>query len=365
MGKNKKKPVWKRILIGVGSVVLALVVVAVGYLCYVVFSYSRIKDKQKLSVLGTGEGATAQKNQSYTIVSQNLGFGAYTADFTFFMDGGKQSRAKSKKSVISCISQGAQKAKDQNPDFVFFQEVDTDSTRSHHVDQRVILRDAFPTYSSVFAVNYHSAYLFYPFTSPHGKSNSGILTFSKFGITSSVRRKLPISTSFSKFLDLDRCYSVSRVPVDGGKELVLYNVHLSAYGGSDKIRKGQMTMLFNDMKAEYALGNYCVCGGDFNHDFTGTSTKDLNGGEGVSFGWAQPFPDRLLPSEISRAIDYDDGEILPTCRNCDVAYKEGNFTIIVDGFLVSQNVQVDSVQNLQTGFVYSDHNPVKMQFTLL
>ena len=58
-----------------------------------------------------------------------------------------------------------------------------------------------------------------------------------------------------------------------GKELVLYNVHLSAYGGSDEIRTAQMTMLFNDMKAEYEKGNYTVCGGDFNHDFTGDSNK--------------------------------------------------------------------------------------------
>ena len=37
-----------------------------------------------------------------------------------------------------------------------------------------------------------------------------------FPITSALRRSLPIETGFTKLLDLDRCYSVSRIPVDGG-----------------------------------------------------------------------------------------------------------------------------------------------------
>ena len=169
--------------------------------------------------------------------------------------------------------------------------------------------------------------------------------------------------SFSKFLDLDRCYSVSRIPTENGKELVLYNVHLSAYGGSDEIRTGQMTMLFEDMKKEYEKGNYCVCGGDFNHDFTGNSTQIFNDSLTVEYGWAQPFPEKLLPDCIVRCMDYE-GDLVPPCRNCDLPYKDGNDTFIVDGFLISQNVECVSVQNINTDFAYSDHNPVVLKFVL-
>ena len=34
-----------------------------------------------------------------------------------------------------------------------------------------------------------------------------------------------------------------------------------------------------EVSAEYQKGNYCVCGGDFNHDFTGDSTLVLGGGD--------------------------------------------------------------------------------------
>lgn len=352
----------KRILIAAVAVLSALLLVVAVYVGYVVFTYSRIADDQPLSVTPAADSAALKTGETYTAYIHNLGFGAYTPDFTFFMDGGTQSWAESEESVERCITASADLADACNPDFILFQEVDTDSTRSYHVNQRELLETRFAEYGSVFAVNYHSAFLMYPFHQPHGASNSGLLTLSKYTPTAAVRRQLPISDGFGKFLDLDRCYSVTRIPVENGKELVLYNVHSSAYGSDDAVRTAQMTMLFADMKREYDAGNYCVCGGDFNHDFTGDSTQKLNGGATAEFGWAQPFPEQLLPKGISRCVNYD--TLVPTCRNCDVPYQAGNFTIITDGFLVSDNVTTVKVQNRQTNFAYSDHNPVLLQFEL-
>lgn len=347
------------------ALLLVILIMVSSYLAYVILTYDRIEDKLALQPEGEGISDALKLGTEYTIVTQNLGFGAYTRDFTFFMDGGKESRAESEDSVINCINAGIDTVMGFNPDFILFQEVDLNSTRSYHVNQYDILSSSFNTYSRVKAVNYDSAYLMYPILEPHGASYSSMATFSKYNITSSLRRSFPISTSLSKFLDLDRCYSVSRISVEGGKELVIYNVHSSAYGGSDEIRTAQMTMLMNDMKAEYDKGNYVVCGGDFNHDFTGDSTQKLNGGMGtLDFGWAQPFPEELIPEGFSRAISYKNGECNPTCRDCDVPYEEGNFTIIVDGFIISDNVKCVEVENIVTGFEYSDHNPVVLKFIL-
>lgn len=354
---------WKKILIAILSALGALLLIVLGYVGYVILDYSRIPDKQDVPIDHAAPDTSVQPDTSYVIVTQNLGFGAYTQDFTFFMDGGTQSRAKSRESVISCISQGAETVAGLNPDFILFQEVDLDSTRSHHTDQYAILREHFPTYSSCYAVNYDSAYLMYPFHSPHGASKSSLATFSAFDMTSTLRRSFPISTSFSKFLDLDRCYSVSRIPVDNGKELVLYNVHASAYGSDDTIRQAQMSMLFQDMNAEYQSGNYVICGGDFNHDFTGDSSQRLNGAD-ADFGWAQPFPADMLPEGFTRCMDYAGEVLYPTCRNCDIPYEPGNFTIIVDGFIVSDNILCEQVTNVDTAFTYSDHAPVQMTFSL-
>ena len=352
-----------------GKIILAALLVVllpvVSYLMYVMLTYDRIEDNLPLSVDGEAESDVVLIGTEYTIVTQNLGFGAYTRDFTFFMDGGKESRAASAESVIECINEGMETVRGFDPDFILFQEVDIDSTRSYHIDQYAMLTDGFAGYSRLKAINYDSAYLMYPFLEPHGASYSSMATFSRFTVESSVRRSFPISTSFSKFLDLDRCYTVSRIKTDNGNELVIYNVHSSAYGGSDEIRTAQMTMLLNDMKSEYERGNYVICGGDFNHDFTGDSTQMLNDGMGtLDFGWAQPFPEDLIPDGFSRAISYKNGTYAPTCRDCDIPYEEGNFTIIVDGFIISDNVKCIEVENVVTGFTYSDHNPVVLKFVL-
>ncbi len=56
--------------------------------------------------------------------------------------------------------------------------------------------------------------------------------------------------------------------------------------------------------------------------------------------------------------------LLHTCRNCDVPYGDDCFTVIVDGFIVSDNVKPTYAEVLDTQFKYSDHNPGIMKFKL-
>ena len=219
---------------------LAVILILVIYLLYLVISYHRIEDNLALQVETSDEGGQQETKklttgEQYSALTYNIGFGAYTPDFSFFMDGGKSSWAKSKDCVLDTVQGAGDLAASLNPDFAMIEEIDLDSTRSYHVNEYDILRNCFPNDYYVFAQNYDSAFLFYPFTQPHGSSKSGIGLFSKYPVTSALRRSLPISTSFSKFLDLDRCYSISRVPVDNGKELVIFALHMSAYGNSDEI----------------------------------------------------------------------------------------------------------------------------------
>lgn len=361
-GKNRKFRWWKIPLV----VILVLLVAVLGYVGYVFGTYSRIEDNKELEV----QDHTAEQvktGEEYTAVSYNIGFGAYTADFTFFMDEGKESRARSKDSVIECVNETTSTALSYDPDFTLFQEVDTDSTRSHHVQEADIIRDRYAEvgdFDDVFAQNYHSAYLMYPLLEPHGASNSGLLTLSRFNIESSLRRSLPISTGLKKILDLDRCYSVSRLPMENGKELILVNLHLSAYGTDAAQGNAQLEMLFEDVKAEYEKGNYVICGGDFNHDFTVDSKEYFNPGFEKTYSWCHPFPDEAIPEGFSKCTDYAEG-MVATSRYTNIPYdKDKSFTVILDGFIVSDNVDVSYVQNIDTGYLYTDHNPVVMRFTL-
>ena len=163
-----------------------------------------------------------------------------------------------------------------------------------------------------------------------------------------------------KLVDLDRCYSVSRVPAENGKELVLYTVHLSAYTSDGTIATEQLKMLISDMRSEYEKGNYVVCGGDFNKDLLGDSSVYF-GISGEDYTWAQAFPSTLLEGTgLSLVAPFN----APSCRNADAPFHENQFVLTVDGFIVSDNVTVVEYETVDLDFEYSDHDPVSMTFIL-
>lgn len=348
----------------VSGIIAVILLITAGYVAYVLIAYNRIEDNQTLAATGTARTDTLKTDTEYTAITYNIGFGAYTPDFTFFMDGGTQSWAASKESVIQCIDGDITLLQQHRPDIALVQEVDFDSTRSYHVDEATQIRDAFDGYSSTLAVNYHSSFLFYPFLQPHGASYAGLLTLSNAQIHSSTRRSLPISDSLSKFIDLDRCYSVNRIKTDNAKELVVFNAHLSAYGTNGDLQTQQLQKLFGDMRQEYEKGNYIICAGDFNHDFLGNSKEIFNDEVPEEYSWAAAFPDELIPAHFEKLTDYDSGVTVPSCRNCDKPYGPDCFTLIVDGFIVSDNVESTYMDVIDNQFLYSDHNPVELKFKL-
>ena len=344
-------------------VVLALVLIVAGYFAYVFISFHRLGDME-LPVEGDAANKTMSPG-SYKIVSYNIGFGAYESDYGFFMDGGSQSWAWSKDRLDANLKKIADLLKKQEADLCLVQEVDIDSTRSYHFDEREYLTSALAGKSYVFAQNYDSPFLFYPITQPHGASRSGIMTFSSAAIASAERVELPIESGLTKLLDLDRCYSKSRIPLTTGNELVLYNFHLSAYTSDGTIATEQLKLLIADIEKEYESGNYCIAGGDFNKDLLGDSSVYF-GKADKEYTWAQPLPDDLFDgTHITLVAPIDELDPVPSCRNADSAYHEGQLILTIDGFMVTENVQVDSSAVIDTQFEYSDHNPVEMEFTLL
>lgn len=342
--------------------VVLLLMAAAGYVAYVFGTYYRVADKLELSVINN-PAEPVRTGETYTAVTYNVGFFAYSDDYSFFMDGGKESRARSPEAVEENFRGAAAAIQALQPDFLLAQEVDVDATRSWHVDEAAMMLEVLPEHGSIYAQNYDSPYLFWPLTEPHGASRAGMLTFSRFHVDSALRRSLPIETGFTKFLDLDRCYSVTRLPVEGGGELCLYNAHLSAYTTDGTIANEQLKLLLADMAAEYAAGNYVICGGDFNKDLLGNS-PDVFGVSGEAYTWAQPLPSELIPEGISLVSSLNEDTPVPSCRNADRPYdRDESFQLTVDGFLVSGNVNARSFVS-DTGFAWSDHNPVVLEFTL-
>lgn len=362
----------KKIAKIVGSVIGAFALIVLVYVMYVMTAYYRLDDGLTLETQAphNGEQVRQQIERAHiiTLVSANIGFGAYGSDFDFFMDGGSGSVAPSATYVRSNIDGLAQAIKGLDPDVVLFQEVDIQGTRSCNVNEYELLRDQFASDCSVFIQNYDSPYLAWPLYAPHGKNQSGLATFSSYDIMQTQRRSLPISETMSKFLDLDRCFAESRIPVAGGKELVVFNVHLSAYGADPEVLEGQRAMLFEAMQKEYAQGNYVIAGGDFNHDLLGVSNEVYGNITNTEASWAKPFAFEEIPEgfTLEAKAQFDAGafDSAATCRDAGRPYDGTSDRWVMDGFIYSDNIDCVEQRTLDLDFTYSDHNPVYMMCVL-
>lgn len=362
-----------RIVLGLA---IALFAIVGAYVAYVVFTYDRLDDNLPLAVDGpaqTGEEANdpIAVGTALTLASANLGFGAYNRDFDFFMDGGTGSVAASPEVVREDVVGTAEAVRKTGADFALFQEVDVDGTRSHHVDEYALLREQFPADTAVFCQNYDSAFLAWPLYAPHGANRAGLVTFSAFPIADGTRYQLPISEGFGKFLDLDRCFSLCRIPTDDGRALSLINVHLSAYGADESIMAAQRAKLYEVMVREREAGNYVIAGGDFNHDMIGVSGEVYGNEVQAVESWAKPYDFDGVPAGFTVAAKAKLDEVgieafadAATCRDAGRPYDGTNDRWIMDTFIYSDNVTCIDYATVDLDFAYSDHNPVRLTFEL-
>lgn len=356
-------------VIAILSIILTIVLFVAGYIIYVAMQYSRIEDNLKIQPERNVE-EVAKSSATFSAMTYNFGFGAYDNEYSFFLDKGKDENGKklagkygkavSKENTQKNTQGSATLLKDNIADFVFVQELDTDSSRSYNINQFDYLnQNVFAEYSQNYAVNFHSAYLILPLNDPHGTSNSGVATYSKFKVNENIRRSYPVDKGVAKYFDLDRCFMLSRIPLDNGKSLTLINNHMSAYDKGGKIRKLQLEFLNTILKSEREAGNYVVVGGDFNHD--------LHNGA-ISFPTKQPYPDwvaKMSNEDFPQGFSIVASKNVGTCRSAEIPYTQGyNFEVVVDGFVVSDNIEVVSVQTIDNQYKYSDHNPSKMIFKL-
>ena len=347
-----------KILARVLLALVLLVALALGVLT--VFEYrpaateTVIADHPVEAVLETGK--------PLTLVSWNCGYGALGDNADFFMDGGSSVYTADKDRVLSNLEGIKDKLSALSPDLILLQEVDINSSRSFGIDERTVLKGALPGASEAFAYNYNALYVPYPLP-PIGHVESGLYTLSGAKPRLAERVSLPVPFSWPiRLANLKRCLLVSRYPVkDSDRELVIINLHLEAYDSGEG-KEAQTRQLVSFMQQEYAKGNYVVAAGDFNQRFTNIDQSAYPVYEGM---WQ--------PGEINADAFGSDFALLmdnsvPTCRSLDRALAGADLSsfqfYLIDGVIFSANIAPDAVETLDFGFACSDHNPVRLTFTM-
>ena len=345
-------------LLKVLLIILLAVVIAVGGLTvFLTLTEYRPKDIETVPIKGSGSGAIPAENLS--ILCWNVGYGGLGAAEDFFMDGGTRARPDSRETVNTYL-EGIQKSflEDRPTDLVMLQEVDSNSSRTYSIDETEVLSKN----ASAYALNYSCPFVPVPFP-PMAKVHSGLLTTTDYEIREAERVALPCPFTWPmRTANLKRCLLVSRLPVEGSeKELVLVNLHLEAYDdGEGKI--AQTRQLMDLLQKEYLNGNYVIAGGDFNQLFPGSLSV-----------WPNNHPENWIPGLLETELlpagfQYVCDMSVPTCRLLNQPYDPTDTVntqyYVIDGFVVSPNVTVNTVETLDFGFRNSDHNPVCITVSL-
>lgn len=374
---------FKRILIIAALCVGTVAVASAGYAGYVFFSYSRIGDKSLSIDTGKGHNPQVEVGEVLSALTYNIGFGAFSPEYTYYKSTGysetgkptrgRLAKAYSKEAVETNVKGAINASINLSADFLFFQEVDFDASRSFNVDESKMIHEAFPSFDQANCVNQHTPYFPYPVYDREGYVSSGLVTLANRNLVEAARVELPTTEGIMKYFSQDDCLSVSSVNVSNGRHLYLANVQLA--NAEANVREKQMERIREFLFAIRTKNDYVVMGGDWGRDLLTHNPEYPEYNQLKPFDQTKRYPDWMdyffvrsgeLPfGEAFKIVASDN---VPNWRNSDIAWEPSKtFAGTTDGFIVSDNVLVLSHRNIQTGdgFLYSDHEPAYLEFKLL
>lgn len=349
----------KKLLKILGIFLLIVVLTLVGLIGFLTVTEFKPADREPAPMPAISATPKTFDGEKVTVLTWNTGYAGLDANADFFMDGGKEVRATDEYYVNANLNNMICRIQEIGADFTLLQEVDQDSARTYGIDQ--ITEYFMETgWNAAYAINYNCPFVPIPLP-PMGKILSGVETLTSYDVTDAERVSLPCPFTWPvSAANIKRCLLVTRTPMEGSdKELVMVNLHLEAYDdGEGKI--AQTKVLMSLLEEEYAKGNYVIAGGDFNQAFPGTTDRyPIENPELWMPGFLE---ESILPEGWKFAWD----ETTPTCRLLDAPYDpETTQHYVIDGFIVSPNVEISSVTTVDEDFFNSDHNPVLLKATLL
>ena len=263
------KLVW-RLLKGVG---LAYLIYIMGILIYGTLTDFQAPDEAVLSIDQNSQHQVLA-DSIFSVAIWNIGYSGLGEESDFFFDDGNMFISGS--GMIRPSQEVSQKnfagikqlVKANQTDFWLLQEVDVASKRSYFHNQYQALQAELAGWAATYAVNYRSDRVPLPILEPwhvFGAVESGLTTFSTVQYREAIRYQLPGDYPWpTRIFQLDRGAAVHRIPMAIGKDLVLINIHHSAYDKGGTLKAQQMAFLKGLMTKAYQDGHYVIAGGDWN-----------------------------------------------------------------------------------------------------
>lgn len=351
----------KKALILLLKTIGILILLFFGFILYITIFDYRPDDIEELEINKTENNIATIKSDTFSFMTWNIGYAGLGAEMDFFYDGGKQVRPSKKMSrkYLNNIEQFL--GQQDSVDFFLLQEIDMNARRSHHFNEVQEILDLMKDDYGVFAKNYHCQFVPIPLYGPLGYVKGGMLTFSEYPIAEATRYAYPLIAPWpNKLFLLDRCFILTRFPLENGKDLVVLNTHNSAYITNKALRVKELQIIKDKMLEEYRKGNYVVAGGDWNAN--PPSFKPEDGFNGHPFFASKVKMNKnTMPNDWKWAYD----PTAPTNRQNYKSFVKGeNPTTILDYFIVSPNIDLIMTKTIDLNFKNSDHNPCYIKVVL-
>lgn len=342
-----------------GLIIASVVVIAGSFFLFSILNEYKPAAVEQVAV----EDVTSINISSsgiFSLVTWNIGYGGLAKEMDFFYDGGKHVRPDKQYFELTMTGIGDILGKFDSLDFILLQEVDKRANRSYYLDEVDFFKARLPLHCSSFTINYNCRFVPVPVTQPMGSVTSGLATFSRYMPVAVTRNGFDRHFPWpDRLFYMKRCFMVSRYPLPDGHQLVVINIHNSAFDTGGVLRKREMEMIQQFMISEYTSGNFLVAGGDWNANPPGFDPLHIVTNDPVK---KDDFTDlqTFFPGwEFVYDPEY------PTNRDVGEAYRQGVTPVtIIDFFLVSPNIQVLEVKTFPTGFENSDHQPVYLKIAL-
>ncbi len=338
------------------TVLQSLVVAFIAFLVYMAITDYN-PDKVMPLEIKTPTLNTGSADSSFSFMIWNTGYAGLGKEMDFFYDGGK--RVRPTQNEFEKYKNGILNFLDANDslDFVLLQEVDQHSKRSYYSNQAEAIESRLTAYSSVFSKNYDVAFVPMPPSNPMGKVSAGMMTLSGLATIKALRLALPQVYSWPmKHFMLDRAAIATHHPVNAQKDLIIINIHNSAYVDDTSALAKEIAVIRNYAQSQYQKGNYVVIGGDWNQNPPGFDTLQLSALHRLNY--------QLEKNSLGKNWQWAWDKTKPTNRSLEKPLSQGVNKTVIDFYAVSPNLLVEEVKVLPLDFSFSDHEPVYLRVSI-
>ncbi len=284
------------------------------------------------------------------IINWNIGYAGMGKDSDFILDHGSQYRPLSKDLVAKNLLAINDHLANAKADVLMLQEVAKRSWNTYQTDVYKALQVRLPSYDWTYSLDVLTRWVPWPLTIRNGNATASLIP-----IASAETRALTLEPNF--FLGMFRKqYRMHITRLEHEVAWVLVNIHLSAFDDEkDAVREKQLQEVVDFAQQEYLKGNHVVIGGDWNLRLAPKEFPHTTAIEDLF--WVRDLPQESIPEGWTWGVD----PLVPTVRSANKPYVEGeNYVLIIDGFLVSPNVEVLAIQTDNLNFEHTDHHPVSI-----